>query len=124
LFERMLDRRMMYSCGYWKDAATLAEAQEAKLDLIARKLHFEPGMKVLDVGCGWGGAAAYFAEKYGVEVTGVTISREQWEYDRARWLGMPVKFLLQDYRDVTDTFDRVYSIGMFEHVGLRNYAEY
>ena len=124
LFERMLDPRMLYSCGYWREARTLAEAQEAKLELIAKKLQLEPGMKVLDIGCGWGGAAAFLAERYGVEVTGVTISREQWEYAKGRWLDLPVKFLLQDYRDVTGTFDRAYSIGMFEHVGVRNYAEY
>jgi len=75
LYERMLDRRMIYSCAYWKDAATLDEAQERKLDLVCRKLELERGMRVLDVGCGWGGAAQFATERYGVHVTGVTISK-------------------------------------------------
>jgi cyclopropane-fatty-acyl-phospholipid synthase len=127
LFQAMLDRRMIYSCGYWPRAATLDGAQEAKLDLIARKLGFEPGMRVLDVGCGWGGALAYFAERCGVSGVGITISAEQanWAQDACRHV--PVEIRLQDYRnlgDLGETFDRVYSIGMFEHVGVRNYRRY
>jgi cyclopropane-fatty-acyl-phospholipid synthase len=124
LYERMLDRRMMYSCAYWKDAADLDAAQEAKLDLSARKLGLEPGMRVLDIGCGWGGTAQFFAERYGCEVVGVTVSREQAEYGRELCRGLPVEIRLQDYRDVHERFDRVVSIGMFEHVGYRNYRTF
>jgi len=124
LFRAMLDRRMIYSCGYWKDATTLDEAQEAKLDLIARKLGLEPGMHVLDIGCGWGGALAYFAERYGVSGVGVTISAEQERWARAACRKLPVEIRLQDYRSVDEPFDRVYSVGMFEHVGARNYRNY
>jgi cyclopropane-fatty-acyl-phospholipid synthase len=124
LFRAMLDRRMIYSCGYWPGAATLDAAQEAKLDLIARKLGLTPGMRVLDVGCGWGGALAYFVERYGVSGVGITISAEQvsWAQDACRHV--PVEIRLQDYRDVDEIFDRIYSIGMFEHVGVRNYQHY
>jgi cyclopropane-fatty-acyl-phospholipid synthase len=124
LYERMLDRRMMYSCGYWKSAADLDDAQEHKLRLIADKLGLEPGMRVLDIGCGWGGAAAYFAEERGCELVGLTISHEQAELARRRCADLPVDIRLQDYRDLDEQFDRVYSIGMFEHVGVKNYREY
>lgn len=124
LFRAMLDRRMIYSCGYWKEAATVDEAQEAKLDLIARKLGFEPGMRVLDVGCGWGGALAFFAERYGVRGVGITISAEQARWARDVCRGLPVEIRLQDYRSVDEPFDRIYSVGMFEHVGVRNYRRY
>lgn len=129
LFARMLDRRMIYSCAYWRrGATTLDEAQEAKLDLVCRKLGLEPGMRVLDIGCGWGGAAKFAAERYGVEVLGVTVSREQAHTARERCAGLPITILLEDYRglpvDGSQRFDRVYSLGMFEHVGARNYATY
>lgn len=124
LFRAMLDRRMIYSCGYWRDAATLDEAQEAKLDLIARKLGLEPGMRVLDIGCGWGGALAFFAERYGVNGVGITISAEQERWARGTCRNLPVEIRLQDYRDVDETFDRIYSVGMFEHVGVHNYRRY
>jgi len=124
LFEATLDPRMVYSCAYWKNATTLAEAQEAKLDLACRKLGLRPGMRVLDVGCGWGSFVHYAAEKYGVEVTGVTVSREQMEYGQKRCKGLPVEIRFQDYRDVTGSFDRVFSAGMFEHVGPRNHRRY
>lgn len=125
LFERMLDPLMIYSCAYWQGGANdLAEAQEAKIDLIARKLELQPGMKVLDIGCGWGGAAKHMAERHGVSVVGVTISKEQAELARARVAGLDVEIRLQDYRDVADSFDAIYSIGMFEHVGRRNYETY
>ncbi len=123
-YRDMLDRRMTYTCGYWADAATLDEAQEAKLDLICRKLQLKPGMRVLDIGCGWGSFASYAAEKYGAEVTGVTISRQQAEMAEQECHGLPVDIRLQDYRDVTGKFDRVLSIGMFEHVGYKNYRTY
>src|SRR5262245_7677503 len=124
LYERMLDPRMIYSCAYWKEAQTLEQAQEAKLDLVCRKLRLEPGMRVLDIGCGWGGAAQFAAERYGVKVTGVTVSRNQAMAASARCKGLPVKILLQDYRSLTGRFDRIWSLGMFEHVGFRNYRVY
>ena len=124
LFRAMLDRRMIYSCGYWKRARTLDEAQEHKLDLIARKLQFEPGMKVLDIGCGWGGALNYFAEQYGVTGVGITVSRDQCETAENLCAGQPIEIRLQDYRELDERFDRVYSIGMFEHVGYKNHRTY
>ena len=124
LFRGMLDRRMIYSCAYWKDAATLDEAQEHKLELIARKLQLEPGMRVLDIGCGWGGALHYFAEKHRVSGVGITISNDQYETARELCSGLPVEIRLQDYRELDQRFDRVYSIGMFEHVGYKNYRTY
>ncbi|WP_328185806.1 cyclopropane fatty acyl phospholipid synthase [Marinobacter sp. OP 3.4] len=120
----MLDARMTYTCGYWKDASNLDEAQEAKLDLICRKLQLEPGMRVLDIGCGWGSFMAYAAEHYGVECVGITISREQVDYAQRHYPDLPLEFRLQDYREVDETFDRVVSIGMFEHVGEKNYRTY
>jgi cyclopropane-fatty-acyl-phospholipid synthase len=124
LFEAMLDARAIYSCGYWRGAHSLDEAQEAKLDLIARKLALEPGMRVLDVGCGWGGAARFYAERYGVEVVGVTISAEQAKRAAAVCRGLPVAIEHKDYRAIEGRFDRAYSIGMFEHVGWRNHRGY
>ncbi|SDL80317.1 cyclopropane-fatty-acyl-phospholipid synthase [Modicisalibacter muralis] len=124
LFERMLDPTMCYSCGYWKQAKNLHEAQVAKLDLAARKLNIEPGMKVLDIGCGWGSFAEHAARHYGAEVTGITISKEQASLARQRCEGLPVEILLEDYRDLEGRFDRIVSIGMFEHVGHRNYRTY
>ncbi len=123
-YRDMLDSRMTYTCGYWNGAETLDEAQEAKLDLICRKLALEPGMRVLDIGCGWGSFARFAAEKYGAEVTGVTISREQTELARNNCRGLPVDIRLQDYREVDERFDRVLSVGMFEHVGYKNYRTY
>lgn len=124
LYSRMLDRRMIYSCAYWRDAATLDAAQEAKLDLVCRKLRLQPGMKVLDIGCGWGGAARFAAERYGVAVTGVTISKNQAATATERCKGLPIDIRLQDYRSLGGRFDRIYSLGMFEHVGFRNYRTY
>lgn len=124
LYERMLDSRLTYSCGYWKDAQTLDEAQEAKLDLICRKLGLQSGMRVLDIGCGWGGAAKFVAERYNCEVVGVTISEKQASYAKELCRGYPVEIRLQDYRELDEPFDRVFSIGMFEHVGYRNYRKY
>ena len=124
LFSRMLDPFMQYSCGYWKDAQTLEEAQEAKLNLICQKLQLQPGMKVLDIGCGWGGLAEFMSRNYGVSVKGVTISAEQQKMAQARCEGLDVEILLQDYRDLNDQFDRIVSVGMFEHVGPKNYDTY
>jgi cyclopropane-fatty-acyl-phospholipid synthase len=124
LYERMLDSRMIYSCGYWENANTLEEAQRAKLDLVFRKLALQPGQRVLDVGCGWGGALEYAAREYGAEGVGVTISREQADYARKRCAGLPIEIRLEDYRETRGDFDHVYSIGMFEHVGPKNYRTY
>ena len=124
LYERMLDRRMIYSCAYWRNAQTLDEAQQAKLDLVCRKLGLQPGMKVLDIGCGWGGAAEFAATRYGVSVVGLTVSKHQAETAARRCQGLDVEILLRDYREATGKFDRIYSLGMFEHVGLRNYRGY
>lgn len=124
LYEAMLDKRMVYTCGYWKDAKTLDEAQEAKLDLVCQKIGLKKGDRVLDIGCGWGSFAGYAAEKYGANVVGVTVSKEQAELARERYKGLPVEFRLQDYRDVNEQFDHIISLGMFEHVGYKNYREY
>lgn len=124
LFEEMLDELMTYSCGYWKSAKNLDEAQAAKYDLIARKLGLTPGMRVLDIGCGWGGFSKFIAQNYGVEVVGITLSENQAEYARKVCAGLPVEIRIQDYRDVKDTFDRVVEIGMFEHVGEKNYRTF
>ena len=124
LFEAMLDRRMNYSCAYWKQVDNLDAAQEAKLELTCRKLMLAPGMRVLDIGCGWGGFAAYAAEKYDVEVTGVTVSSEQVDSARQCCEGLPVCIELQDYRQIQGVYDRVVSIGMFEHVGVNKYRTY
>lgn len=124
LFTRMLDPYMQYSCGYWKQAETLEQAQQAKLQMICEKLQLEPGMSLLDIGCGWGGLAEYAARNFGVKVFGVTISAEQQKLAQQRCEGLDVTILLQDYRDLNQQFDRIVSVGMFEHVGPKNYATY
>ncbi len=128
VYQAMLDPTMSYSCGYWAGADTLEAAQLAKLDLICRKLALEPGQRLLDIGCGWGGLAAYAAERHGVEVLGITVSRNQASLAEERCKGLPVDIRLMDYRElpkaVDGRFDRVVSVGMFEHVGVRNYTAY
>lgn len=125
LFEKMLDRNMNYTCGYWKEATHLDEAQLAKMDLVCKKLFLKPGMRLLDIGCGFGSFAKHAAEQYGVEVVGVTISKEQQALAQTRCKGLPIEIRFQDYRDIkNETFDRVVSLGMFEHVGHLNYATY
>ncbi|MBW3004813.1 cyclopropane fatty acyl phospholipid synthase [Candidatus Woesearchaeota archaeon] len=124
LYKHMLDKRMVYSCGYWERAKTLDKAQEAKLDLICKKLELKKGMKILDIGCGWGSLAKFAAEKYKVKVVGVTVSKEQVKLARKMCRGLPVEIRLQDYRKVNETFDRIVSVGMFEHVGYKNYRTY
>lgn len=125
LYTRMLDPRMVYTCGYWKHAKTLTEAQEAKLDLVCRKAGLRPGMRVLDLGCGWGGLASWAAEKYGCSVLGVTLSKDQVALGNELWgprgKQLDVELRLMDYRDVQGTFDRVLSVGMMEHVGPKNH---
>jgi cyclopropane-fatty-acyl-phospholipid synthase len=124
LFQNMLDKRMNYSCGYWKDAQGLDEAQENKLKLICEKIQLKPGMRVLDIGCGWGAFGKYAAEKYSVEVVGITVSKEQAELGRRLCTGLPVEIRLLDYRDVDEKFDRLVSVGMIEHVGYKNYRRF
>lgn len=127
LYEVMLCKRMVYTCGYWKNASTLDEAQEHKLDLICRKAGLAPGMRVLDLGCGFGGFAMFAAERYGVEVKGVTISKEQqrWGAAEAQRRGLAgVELCLEDYRNQYGRYDRVVSIGMLEHVGWRNHRNF
>lgn len=124
LYRAMLGPRMIYTCAYWTGARDLDEAQENKLDLVCRKLDLNPGMRVLDIGCGWGGFARFAAERYGVEVVGLTISREQATLAREVCAGLPVDIRLEDYRVVRGRFDRIVSLGMFEHVGRKNYRTY
>ncbi len=124
LFQAMLDPQLIYSCGYWKEARTLEAAQEAKCALICRKLGLAPGLRLLDIGCGFGGLARYAAEHYGVEVHGITVSRQQFEYAKTHTADLPIHFEIRDYRDLDGTYDRVVSVGMFEHVGARNYRAF
>jgi len=121
LFHAMLGKRLVYSCGYWAEATNLDDAQEAKLDLICRKLRLAPGQRLLDIGCGWGELLKYAAERYGVSGVGVTISKEQAEFARELCTGLPVDIRLQDYRELDEQFDAIASVGMFEHVGGKNY---
>lgn len=123
-FQAMLDPAMQYSCGYFEGTADLVEAQQKKLELICQKLDLRKGMKLLDIGCGWGGLARYAAENYGCEVVGVTISEEQQAYAKEACEGLPVEIRLQDYRDVPEQFDRIVSVGMMEHVGHKNHRTY
>lgn len=122
MFARMLGPTMNYSCGYWKDADTLDEAENDKMELICQKLGLKAGMTVLDIGCGWGGLSLYMAQHYGVKVTGVTVSTEQLAYAREHDAEHAVNWLLQDYRSMEGRFDRIVSVGMFEHVGRKNYG--
>ncbi|MDR6840921.1 cyclopropane fatty acyl phospholipid synthase [Pseudoxanthomonas sacheonensis] len=129
LYAAMLGRRLVYSCAYWTQADGrvldgLDAAQEAKLDLICRKLRLKPGMRVLDIGCGWGEALKFAAERYGVSGVGITISKEQADYARELCAGLPIEIRLQDYRELHEPFDAVLSVGMFEHVGVKNYRGY
>jgi len=124
LFTAMLDSRMNYTCGYWKNAADLDTAQLNKLELSCQKLKLEPGMRVLDIGCGFGAFARYAAERYGVHVVGITISQQQYNYAQKNCAGLPVEIRFQDYRNVSEQYDRIVSLGMFEHVGYQNYRTY
>ncbi len=123
LFKFMLDKRMVYSCGYWKDVDNLDDAQEQKLELICKKIGLKKDMTLLDVGCGWGSLMKYASEKYGAICTGLTLSKEQKHLGEKLSTGLPIRFLLQDYRELSDLkFDRIVSIGMFEHIGPKNYG--
>ena len=120
----MLDSRMVYSCGYWRDAKDLEQAQTAKLDLICRKLGLQPGMRLLDIGCGWGSLVSFAAQNYGVACVGVTVSQQQQAYIQQHYADLPIEVHLQDYRGLTQKFDRIASVGMFEHVGHRNHRTF
>lgn len=125
LYERMLDpETMAYTCGYWKEATTLAEAQKAKFDLICRKIALKKGDRVLDIGCGFGGFAKYATEHYGAEVVGTSVSREQCTIAHGRTQHLPVEIRFEDYRSTQGQFDHIVSIGMFEAVGSKNFREF
>lgn len=124
LYCAMLDKRLNYTCGYWKNSTTLDEAQEAKLELVCKKIGLRPGMHILELGCGWGSFAKYAAEKYGAHVLGVTVSKEQVALGMELCHGLPVDLRLQDYREVRGKYDAVISIGIMEHVGPKNYRTY
>jgi len=124
IFQQMLDSRMIYSCAYWEKAQDLEQAQTHKLEMICRKLELRPGERLLDIGCGWGGLAAHAARHHGVSVKGVTISKEQQQFAQRACADLPVEIVLMDYRDINETFDKVVSVGMFEHVGQKNYTDY
>ena len=124
LYKAMLDKRMVYSCACWKDVEMLDQAQEAKLDLVCKKIGLKKGEKILDIGCGWGGFARYAAEKYGAEVVGMTVSKEQVKLGKELCRGLPVEIRLQDYRSVNEKFDHIVSLGMIEHVGYKNYRKF
>ncbi len=125
LFAEMLDQDMNYSCAWWEDGcADLEQAQQSKLRLICQKLLLKPGMRLLDIGCGWGGLARFAASQYGAKVLGVTVSQPQAQLASQRCQGLPVEIRLQDYRELRGRFDRVVSVGMFEHVGYKNYRAF
>jgi cyclopropane-fatty-acyl-phospholipid synthase len=128
VYDLFLDRDWQYSCAYFTDSADLDAAQLAKKRHLAAKLALEPGQRVLDIGSGWGGLAIYLAKVAGVDVTGVTLSREQLSVSKERaakeGLQQTVRFELKDYRETGGRFDRVVSVGMFEHVGVNHYATY
>lgn len=124
VFEAMLDPTMSYSCAYWANADNLADAQRHKLELICRKLDLQPGERLLDIGCGWGGLAHHAATRHGVKVVGITVSQQQLQFARQRCADLPIHLELMDYRDLEGQFDKVVSVGMFEHVGPINYPTY
>ncbi len=124
LYRAMLDKRLTYTCGYWKDVGSLDEAQEAKLDLVCKKIGLKQGQMVLDIGSGWGSFIGYAAEKYGAHAMGVTVSKEQKALADALYGNLSVKTRHQDYRDSNEKFDHIVSLGMFEHVGCKNYRTF
>jgi cyclopropane-fatty-acyl-phospholipid synthase len=127
LYQAMLDRRMQYTCAYWKGAATLDQAQENKLHLICRKLQLSPGMTLLELGGGFGGLAHFAAKEYGCHVVSYNISKEQVAFGRDLCKGLPVRFEQKDYREAareTSRFDRVVSIGLCEHIGYKNHRQF
>ena len=124
LFACMLDKRLTYTCGYWKTATTLDQAQEDKLDLVCRKIGLQENQRVLDIGCGWGSFIKYAAQHYGVQAVGITVSKEQADFVKEDCAGLSVEVRLQDYRELNEKFDHIVSLGMFEHVGPKNHKTY
>jgi len=124
LYRAMLDKRLTYTCGYWENSTNLDDAQEAKLDLICRKISLKPGQRVLDIGSGWGSFLGFAAEKYGAKTKGITVSKEQKILADSLYKGLPVETLLQDYRDIKGSYDHIVSLGMIEHVGYKNYRTF
>lgn len=124
LYQRMLDKNMVYTCGYWRHAKDLDQAQQDKLKLVCDKINLQPGQKILDIGCGWGSFAQFAAKHYGAKVVGITISKEQAMLAQKRCQGLPVEIRLEDYRNLNEPFDHIISLGMFEHVGYKNYSAY
>ncbi len=124
LFNAMLDKRLTYTCGYWREASNLDQAQEDKLDLVCRKIGLQQDQRVLDIGCGWGSFVKFAAEKYGARAVGITVSKEQAEFAKNNCAGLPIEIRLQDYRQLDEKFDHIVSLGMFEHVGAKNYKKY
>ncbi|MGI9227609.1 MAG: cyclopropane fatty acyl phospholipid synthase [Gammaproteobacteria bacterium] len=124
LFSLMLDKRKTYTCGYWKNAKDLDQAQEDKLDLVCRKIGLKKNQLILDIGCGWGSFIKYAAEKYSARCVGVTVSKEQAEFAKKDCAHLPIEVRLQDYRMLDEKFDHIVSLGMFEHVGHKNYKKY
>ena len=124
LYESMLDKNMQYSCGYFKNTNSLNKAQEQKLDLICKKLELKKGETLLDIGCGFGALLRYAAKKYKVRGLGVTVSKEQAKYANKITKGLDVEIKVMDYRKLDKKFDKIVSVGMFEHVGYKNYKEF
>ena len=124
LYSSMLDERLIYTAGYWENASSLDEAQKNKLEWVGRRLCLEPDMRVLDIGCGWGGTAKFLAERFDVQVIGITVAKEQAKLGKELCRGLPVEIRLEDYRSLHGTFDRILSLGMFEHVGYKNYPTF
>ena len=124
-YKASLDARMTGSCGYWPEGVSnLDQAQEAKLDLVCRKIGLKPGQLVWDIGCGWGAFMGFAAEKFGARCVGVTVSPDQAAYGRDRYKDLPIEFQVKDYRQFEGKTDHVVSMGMFEHVGHKNYRAY
>lgn len=124
LYRAMLDKRMVYTCAYFKNTKDLDTAQEAKLDLVCQKIGLKKGDEVLDIGCGFGGFAKFAAKKYGAKVFGITVSKEQAAFAKLQNQGLPVEIQLKDYRDIVGKYDHIVSLGMVEHVGYKNLKEY
>jgi|TARA_R110000851_G_scaffold162353_1_gene306062 cyclopropane-fatty-acyl-phospholipid synthase len=130
-YRLFLDPEMVYSCAYFSDPGqTLDAAQQDKLDYLCRKLRLQPGQSLLDIGCDWGGLAFWAASHYGARVHGITLSQQQFDYATARAIELgledKVRFELRDYRQLSDAqlYDRIVSVGMFEHIGIRNFPDY
>jgi cyclopropane-fatty-acyl-phospholipid synthase len=124
LYKAMLGKTLAYSCGYWKKSNNLDEAQEAKFNLICKKIGLKKGDEILDIGCGWGSFLKFASENYGIRGVGITVSKEQIAMAQKICKNLPLEFKLQDYRKLNGRFDHIVSIGMFEHVGVKNYRTY